>query len=41
MEQEEEKFFQSEARHVRLRTRVGKDASKYNRKSKHKSKSYD
>lgn len=36
MDDNEKKEFQSEARHVRLRTRVVKDKSKYSRKSKHK-----
>ena len=32
------KPYQPEARHVRLRTRVGADKSKYSRKKKHKDK---
>lgn len=32
----DKKPYQSEARHVRLRTRVVKDKSKYTRKVKHK-----
>lgn len=38
---DEDKPHQPEARHVRLRTRVVQDKTKYNRKNKHKNNNHE